>query len=648
MDLGSLELQIFVSLTVVLGGAFVALVCDYLKGNNEQLREHNIELRVRKEEQERRMILDPAGFASQFAPQQAAIPDSAVTAARTIAVHEVMQSFATDEALADAKERAAALHARVDDEAYNAAEIPPVTQRRRGWKSTRRRAARSRNARRSANPYPDWVRPETIERVARDAEAAAAPGGLPVQDEPASLNAEAEPADAPELHKEIERVAQLQQLPVAPAPRTILRPLTVPALKLEEEIQRIAIATPVPAPPLSAPWHSPLLEEVIAASATRPLLVNAEQVPEFEIVSEVVEETAAWEARETVAAEEAAPAVAVVALAAEVDEPTAAPVETEPRLFEFAELAVPADAAEVEPPPFVAMPVELAAVHETAAEEIALAMEPPPFGFEPQPDVDLDLELTTASEIISYYDFQPRSSPLAGLGGAAQTDYLACEPSLKTPVARIPLSEEPALARAAEPAFEPLPELAPVDLEPPPFWAESAAIAIVPEPIDISEARHAEPEPDDLPLPPGMHDLPTWTCLVTHSHLLDGIVIVIALQSNTEAAVEEENIPGIDRLMTSFLREGEFGSRISATEWIFVYSHDAAGFNQRRVGMISEKLWDFQLRHLGMANVTFKWGAVDVKGEPLTAALNAARDRMNQGRKASRLHGADTRRAVNA
>jgi GGDEF domain-containing protein len=53
MEPGTLELQIFVSLIVILGTAFVALVCDYLKGNNESLREHNIELRVRKEEQEK-------------------------------------------------------------------------------------------------------------------------------------------------------------------------------------------------------------------------------------------------------------------------------------------------------------------------------------------------------------------------------------------------------------------------------------------------------------------------------------------------------------------------------------------------------------------------------------------------------------------
>lgn len=53
METGTLELQIFISLIVILATAFIALVCDYLKGNNESLREYNIELRIRKQEQER-------------------------------------------------------------------------------------------------------------------------------------------------------------------------------------------------------------------------------------------------------------------------------------------------------------------------------------------------------------------------------------------------------------------------------------------------------------------------------------------------------------------------------------------------------------------------------------------------------------------
>jgi hypothetical protein len=50
--MGSFEVQVFVSLIVVLGVAMVALICDYLKGSNERLRERNAELRARQEELE--------------------------------------------------------------------------------------------------------------------------------------------------------------------------------------------------------------------------------------------------------------------------------------------------------------------------------------------------------------------------------------------------------------------------------------------------------------------------------------------------------------------------------------------------------------------------------------------------------------------
>jgi hypothetical protein len=50
---GAIEIQIIVSVVVVLVAAFAALICDYLKGNNDWLRLRNTELSVRVEERER-------------------------------------------------------------------------------------------------------------------------------------------------------------------------------------------------------------------------------------------------------------------------------------------------------------------------------------------------------------------------------------------------------------------------------------------------------------------------------------------------------------------------------------------------------------------------------------------------------------------
>jgi hypothetical protein len=57
MDFGPHTIHIFVSLIVVLAAAGVALVCDLLKGNNEHLRELAVELKVRHEEAERRILV---------------------------------------------------------------------------------------------------------------------------------------------------------------------------------------------------------------------------------------------------------------------------------------------------------------------------------------------------------------------------------------------------------------------------------------------------------------------------------------------------------------------------------------------------------------------------------------------------------------
>ena len=53
MNFDSVQVQIFVSLVLVLGALVVAFLCDFLKGNNEVLRERNIELAVRQQERDR-------------------------------------------------------------------------------------------------------------------------------------------------------------------------------------------------------------------------------------------------------------------------------------------------------------------------------------------------------------------------------------------------------------------------------------------------------------------------------------------------------------------------------------------------------------------------------------------------------------------
>lgn len=84
MELGQYQLQIFVSLVVILAAAFVALICDFLKGNNEQLRELTIELKVRREEEQKRShLLTPRVAAPRTEKIAAPAASAGVPAAET-------------------------------------------------------------------------------------------------------------------------------------------------------------------------------------------------------------------------------------------------------------------------------------------------------------------------------------------------------------------------------------------------------------------------------------------------------------------------------------------------------------------------------------------------------------------------------------
>ena len=769
MDLGSLELQIFVSLTVVLGAAFVALVCDYLKGNNEQLREHNIELRVRKEEQERHLLLDPAGYLAQQQVKPAVPSVQMPIAARApVAAHDVMRSHAAQADLAAAEARAEALQNRTLDRS-DVADVPDMAPKR------------SRRSRRYADAQPkplgesfgDWVRPEVIARVARKADATASyqsdireeiaapkeesrPQPLNAADKwdirdkiaPQARTAEPQPVveapepavetapppvEAVELQKEIERVAQMERV-AAPAPASnpgvVLRPLVIPSLSLEEELERLADTEETPLAK-SGPMHSALLEQVIAASSGRGEPVadaiaaiepDAVIVEPAEVPAPVVEFSDALVGSSSDALVEPVsiePVVAQVEFAEALPEPVAEVVPEPPAVIavpepvfahvEFAE-ALPEPVAEVvpEPPAVIAALEPVFAGVEFAEAIIEPIAELPAFEELPQPEASA---LPEAAEPlgppiqgpVSHFGLVAAPSFLAGLGVPAVAEPVAAHVAVEFPAAVTVPDADPVLSPVVEepefvsqsseidsvellPAYAELaqteidllpvePEL-PVEVsvfasetlaeslqdaapEPPPIWSEPAA------PIDINSLRQPEPVPQgplpDVELPAGMFDDAMWVRLLTLPNPMSGILFTITLTKaeavpGTDTAKKSKEIedltPALEKLMTSFVRGNDFGSRIGENEWVFVYSHDTTGFNQRRVGGISEKLWDFQLRHLGMSTVSFKWGAVEVQSERLADALEAARERMNQApRRRSKLPGSDyagPRQVVNA
>src|ERR1019366_4727867 len=82
---GQYQVQIFISLTLVMGGLLVALICDYLKGTNEQLREQNVALRIQRAQERRRMLTARSRSARMVALQQPAVNEAVTAPADSLA-----------------------------------------------------------------------------------------------------------------------------------------------------------------------------------------------------------------------------------------------------------------------------------------------------------------------------------------------------------------------------------------------------------------------------------------------------------------------------------------------------------------------------------------------------------------------------------
>lgn len=104
MELGQHEMQIALSLVVILVAALVALVCDLLKRNNEQLREFAIEIKVRQEEESKRFQM--------MAPRAAAA--AATPAASNVASAPVVASTPASTTVKPARERGVAHRASIE------------------------------------------------------------------------------------------------------------------------------------------------------------------------------------------------------------------------------------------------------------------------------------------------------------------------------------------------------------------------------------------------------------------------------------------------------------------------------------------------------------------------------------------------------
>jgi len=131
-------------------------------------------------------------------------------------------------------------------------------------------------------------------------------------------------------------------------------------------------------------------------------------------------------------------------------------------------------------------------------------------------------------------------------------------------------------------------------------------------------------------VPTGVQDSTTLSRLLGSNQPYTGLVICICVKDMEERV--------IDSIVTSFLTElsrpGDMLCRSSKDEFVLLCPDERGADNRRRLGVISQQLWDYQLRNLSNFSVLFSWGSEEAWRARLSDALSAARDSMAVTRRA--------------
>lgn len=620
--MGAFELQIFVSLVVVLGAAFAALICDFLKGNNEQLRETNVELRVRQDERERQQaerdrlqqkLLEQAQqFSLRPAPMAAPAPAASAPAAPA--------SPAT--AAADVDETRA-LFARASG-------------------SGRRRSVKHQEVAQWANELLEKKQKEEAARLA-------------------DLKARIEAR---------EQQAQAQHAPAAPAvtpaPAPVPAPAPLPpaAESVPPQAGRLAIPAPAAAtPPAFTTRALPATALSAAAAVAAPRIDFTPVRPSLPVASRIFPLSVCGEdgPRHT-AGFDAAP---LTYAAGTVLPLTGLRIDaTLPDVAEIAEVTA-------EPAP-VAGAVRIRVIEESALapaaeeHEIVAELEPAPVEF--TPDMAALLAASTPAAA---------SAPPATI--AVPTAPLASEPAtnLPAPAVAIPSPELAASSWAADPAtVADLPRAATAAAAPLapelPLAVPALAAGVLPlesatpsleeqvpaaaraNVVELPVAVHVEPE---LAIPNGLRPANVLAGLLEAPEFYSGLALSVGViefpklvSEHGKPAVEQVLI-ALERTLLSVVRESDLVCRVSDDEWMLLCPRELAGAAKRRATLLSERLWDFQLRSLGGVSIFFSWGAGEGQNQRLSSVVAQAHEEMQQSRHMRRgainLAPRSRRRAVN-
>jgi GGDEF domain-containing protein len=569
MELGPLEIQIFLGLLVVLGTAFVALICDFLKGNNEQLRERNIELRARQEERERlgvpslswlqslATLVQNPHLVERLAPAGSAVG---------VAVGDPMNGQGVEAAddVLPSEEGPVGRPGEADQEFFAASETEGTSQAEPevSDRQSRLRRGPHQDAKTQAR-VPAWASKEELELLAGRAARIRARQGTAQRQEEDKVG-ETSPEIVPEKEPD-PGPRQVSSEPRGVAPVEPPKPIAQPKKQESSEInltnwEAFLASIPKAEPPATEP----------------PASTQASTVAEPKIEPMPGRSTAD------------------LGIFAEEEPATAAPAVQ--------------DTMEKERQPEPA-----------AVEPLSIWREPPPAEILSGPEASGKvLPISVGPERIEHreeeHDELRQAANSYGEQAASRHHATTNELFLKEEDT-LPVSAVQELP--VEPAGD-VPPSAPLETS-----------SAVPDLSGIGDIRL----PTGLQEAGVLNRLLESSAPFSGVVVAIGINDYESVREKLQSGPNSEYLASLNKMVLSMLRPQDFASRLVDDEYILLYPGESGSTAQRRLFQVSEKLWDFQLRSLGHLSVMFSWGGLEVKNETMAEAVASARERMYQTRR---------------
>lgn len=154
---------------------------------------------------------------------------------------------------------------------------------------------------------------------------------------------------------------------------------------------------------------------------------------------------------------------------------------------------------------------------------------------------------------------------------------------------------------------------------------------------DWSALLSRKPQSD---VPAGFHEGFVLSQLVQNRQPVSGLVVSIGV--NASGSMPRQ----VTGLMQSLIGPDDFACQTDPEEFLLIYPNESGASAQKRLSLIAQQLWDFQLRSLGSFQILFSWGGVEVKSESIEEAVASASERMQETRRGRKLLTMESRQGL--